>query len=243
MFTSAREFLRNHLDLSDLPLAVAQIERVELALGEISEAGTSQDYGRGAFQGASAQRMQLQMALRSDMSRIAAIAKVLDPAEYPGAAERFRVSGTKSYTALQSRARAFIDAIEPMKQAFLDHGAPADFDARLADLTTALEAAGERKYRCLHRQMEGTARMEESARRGVKAVRVLNAIVRQRLKDDPELLGVWKAAQHIERPPKRGTPEQEDASQSQQAVTADLTSLACLSSPPIAQGPTSVPHR
>ena len=40
----------------------------------------------------------------------------------------------------------------------------------------------------------------------IKAVRKLDPIMRQRLKDDPAKLAAWKAAVHIEREPKKKKP-------------------------------------
>ena len=42
---------------------------------------------------------------------------------------------------------------------------------------------------------------------GVKAVRILDSIMRPRLKATPALLEVWKAVYRIERPPKKKSTE------------------------------------
>ena len=51
--------------------------------------------------------------------------------------------------------------------------------------------------------MVGIAGMAETAMRNVRAFRVLDSIVRPKLKSNPALLQVWKAVTKIERPPKR----------------------------------------
>jgi hypothetical protein len=108
--------------------------------------------------------------------------------------------------ALLNRSRAFVEAIGPIKAAFVAHGQPSDFDETFAGIIVAMDAATARRFSGLHEQMSGTAGMEVAAKRGVKAVRVLDSILSLKLKDDPSQLAVWKAAQRIERDPVRRKP-------------------------------------
>jgi len=57
--------------------------------------------------------------------------------------------------------------------------------------------------------------MNEAARKGVRAVRVLDSIVTPKLQSDPALLQVWKTTIRIERPPKR---KKEDGQQPAQPL-------------------------
>ena len=203
MLTRVKQFTTDHPLLPANATATAQIAVLDTSIAALSDNGTGQEMGRGLAAGAVDDRLRLQKKLRMELSGIARIARELDEDAYPDAAAQFRSSGIKTYTGLLNRAHAFIEAIGPIKSAFVDHGMPADFDEALSGLVADLEAAGNRKFGGLHEQMNGTAGMDVAAKKGVKAVRVLDAIMRQKLKSDPALLSVWIQAQKIERPPKK----------------------------------------
>ena len=108
---------------------------------------------------------------------------------------------TRTYAELMNRGNAFVEAIGPVKAAFVEHGLPVDFDEQLAELLAQFAAAGVRTNGGLHKQMDGTAGMAEAARKGVKAVRVLDSIMREKLKDSPAELSVWIKVQQIKSGP------------------------------------------
>jgi hypothetical protein len=60
-----------------------------------------------------------------------------------------------------------------------------------------------RRVSGVQERKQGTVGLAAAARKGVKAVRVLDSIMTVKLKSDRVMLAVWKAAQHIERDPVR----------------------------------------
>jgi hypothetical protein len=240
MLTRVKQFTTDHPLLPANATATAQIAVLDASIAALSANGTGQETGRGLVAGAVDDRLRLQGELRKELSGIARIARELDEEAYPGAAAQFRCSRIRTYTGLLNRAHAFIEAIGPMKAVFVDHGMPADFDESLAGLVAALEAAGNRKFGGLHEQMNGTAGLDLAAKKGVKAVRVLDAIMRQKLKSNPALLAVWIQAQKIERPPKKAkAPAPQLAVNGAKAAPA----LKNASNGPVEEQPTAVEPR
>jgi hypothetical protein len=189
-------YMADHPLTPAIALATTQIGLIQAAITQLTTLGGSQDGGTALRSGSSADRRRIAKELRKALSRIARVGKQLDQELYPGTAEQFRCT-TRSYAELMNRGTAFVAAIGPVKAAFVEHAMPADFDEQLSDLLAEFAAAGVRTYGGLHQQMDGTAGLRESSRKGVKAVRVLDSIMREKLKNDPAELSVWIKTQQI----------------------------------------------
>jgi hypothetical protein len=183
------------------PKATAQIAILKASITELATLAGNQDAGRAEWRGASDDRIRLRNELRDKLSEISAISKVLDPETYPTARQQFKMTVNGSFASYVTRGHAFLTAIGPMKAAFVEHGLAADFDEALSDAVTQLEDAGAHTESALQVQMIGTASMNDTAKRGVRAVRILDSIVSPKLKSTPALLAVWKAVTRIERAP------------------------------------------
>jgi hypothetical protein len=140
------------------------------------------------------------------MRKISDIAIVLDPVTYPGAREQFRMPRTEKYQDLLNRAQAFLEAVGPIKSAFVERDLPADFDETLAGLITEFTTATQTKATGLAGQVQGTAGVRAATLNGVTIVRELGAILKVRYENDPGLYAAWKSASHIERPPRSEAP-------------------------------------
>ncbi len=204
MLVGADGFMDGHPLTPANAKAAAEIAILKASIAEIATLAGNQDAGHAAWRGASDDRVRLRAELRSKLSEISVISKVLDPVLYPTAKAQFKMTVNGSFASYVTRGNAFIQAIGPIKAAFVEHGLAADFDEGLAEAVAALEEAGAHTESALQKQMLGTASMLEAARRGIRAVRVLDSIVSPRLRStNPALLAVWKAVTKIERPPKR----------------------------------------
>jgi predicted DNA-binding WGR domain protein len=64
---------------------------------------------------------------------------------------------SNGYAAFLSRANAFIEAVGPIKAAFVERGLPADFDEQLADKIAAITAATNSRMLGKAEQVGGTA--------------------------------------------------------------------------------------
>ena len=204
MLVAVDEFLDDHAITPPIAKATAEIAILKGSITELATLAANQDAGRGEWRGASDDRVRLKAALSDKLSEISAIAKVLDPVLYPTARQQFKMTVNGSFISYITRGNAFLQVIGPIKAAFVDHGLAADFDEALSDAVTQLEEAGAHAENALQHQMTGTAGMELAAKRGVKEVRVLDSIMRPRLKATPALLEVWEGGHQDRAPAEEG---------------------------------------
>ena len=100
-----------------------------------------QDSGNAEFRSGTLSRREASIALRDVMRPINQMARALPKDQYPGVRALFRMPPTTGYAAILSRANAFLEAVGPIKSAFVERGLPADFDEQLADKVAAITAA------------------------------------------------------------------------------------------------------
>ena len=177
---------------------VAELKKV---IEELTEAATTQTSGLSSVQRATAERLAAREALRESMQAIARTARVM-AIDMPGLENKFRLPRSGSDPALLQTARAFAADALPLKAEFLRHEMHAsfleDFKEDIADLERAM--GQQNTGRGAH--VSATASVETAAERGMNAVRKLDAIVRNKFRDDPATLAAWESARHIESTPR-----------------------------------------
>jgi hypothetical protein len=169
-------------------------------IAEIEAHGDDQETGRGLARGGTAECRRIASELRALMRQISDISKVVDPGEFPGVAQQLRMPGN-SYVSLETRARAFVEVVAPIKSAFVDRMMPEDFDEELQGLIEAFAQARDRKYSGRAEQVGGTAGIAEAIRRGMRLARELDAILSVAHAKSPALLAPWKSALRPRREP------------------------------------------
>jgi hypothetical protein len=182
--------------------------RVDVLVGSISTLielantqGGDQVEGRGDFHGGTAHRRQLAGALQSRLREIGYTARALPQDLYPGTKEQFRVPRQLRYQQIIDIGNAFLDAIGPIKAAFVERAYPADFDETLASQIEAFEAATQRKARGRQLRRTGTAGLKETLPKLKVAIDELDAILSVHYRAiDPTLLAVWKNVKRVENP-------------------------------------------
>ncbi len=185
------------------PAAVALFDEVETTRDALLTLAADQESGNGAFHAGVDDRERASKLLRERLTEIAAMARSLDPTQIPAVSELQRVTESQSYQSLRANGQAFVEAVTPIQQAFVDREFPVGFVAEIATLTAALDDAGSRKFGGLMEQVEGTAGLDLLAKRGARLVRQLDAILTKMLKNsNPALLAAWKTASHVERKAK-----------------------------------------
>jgi hypothetical protein len=192
----------------DHPLTtpIAAVTTLYTQVGNVATAIRShkgdQESGRGEFLGGSSTRALMAERLHGKMRPINRIARALNREQYPGVREKFFMPRSRSYEDLIGRAEAFIDAIAPIKQVFVDRGMAADFDTDLTAAKDALVAATGDKNSGLATQVGGTAGLLAKSREGLQRMRELDAILSHQYEQNPVLLAAWKSACHVERDPE-----------------------------------------
>jgi hypothetical protein len=200
-----KRFILDHPFAPAIPGAAVLATTINTAIDNLQEHGGTQTEGFGTFRAGADERSAKAAELRETLRDLNKTARELDRDLFPGVHLQFRMPRSKSYQALLNAATAFHSAapVDPLKQAFIDHGHAADFDVALAAKIAAVQAALLRKASGRQEQREGTAAQELIARNGMAAVRALGSIVNVRYRTaDPALLEVWNAAARVENGPR-----------------------------------------
>jgi hypothetical protein len=176
---------------------------VNATVGELDEHVTKQASGAGSAKQATTSRSEARDELRRDMEAISRTARSMAE-EIPGLDDKFRLPrGNASDQILIATARAFAEDAVPLKAEFIRHEMNANFlDDLNADIT-AFEQAVNAQNMNVEKRVTATAAIENALENGIKAVRRLDAIVRNKFENDPATLAAWTSASHIERSPRR----------------------------------------
>ena len=199
--------LRVILFVTDHPLTPANARvtvlqtSISAVVAEIQLHSGDQDTGRGISRGGTRDARRIAKDLRALMRLASDIGKALDEDAYPGLAEQLRMPGA-AYAVLETRARTFVEVLTPIKQVFVDHMMPADFDLTLQGLIDEFVEARERKSAGRAEQVGGTAGIAEAVRRAMRLARELDAILSSAYAKNASLLAAWKSAARVHRVPE-----------------------------------------
>ncbi|MBI3399836.1 MAG: sigma 54-interacting transcriptional regulator [Acidobacteria bacterium] len=172
----------------------------------VFEAAT-QVSGRSAAREASSSKAAARAALRGALRAISRTARAL-ALDTPGLDNKFRLPFTYGSQALLNAGRAFAQDARPLAAEFVAHSLPPTF---LKDLDTDIqrfEAAIREHAAGIGAHVAARAAIDAAIEGGLTAIQRLDAIVLNRLRDDPAMLAVWERARHVERQPrvKNGAP-------------------------------------
>jgi len=123
--------------------------------------------------------------------------------DVPGVLNKFPMPPRDNDSALLNAGRARLADSIAFKAQFIAHELPADF---LEELTANIEALNE----SISDQGSGVGdhvragqALDDAIDRGVEIVRKLDAIIRNKYANRPDVLAEWTSASHIERAPRR----------------------------------------
>lgn len=199
MLTRVRDFCTTHAaSFPENSLGGQQSAAVSAAVEELSQEAATQSSGISSVQQATVSKAGAREALRESMQAISRTARVM-ALDTPGLENKFRLPRSGSDRRLLSTARAFAADALPLKAEFIRHELPATFIEDLrADIADLERAIGDQNTgRGTH--VTATATIEEAVERAMNAVRRLDAIVRNKFRDDPATLAAWESARHVER--------------------------------------------
>jgi hypothetical protein len=118
----------------------------------------------------------------------------------PGVDEKFRVPLRGSDREFITTARRFAAEAESLQVEFLNYELPADFLADLREDITAFEKSLEDRTAARSGVVTATAAIDEGMSAGLGIIRDLDAVVRNRYRNDPTTLAAWVSATHVPRP-------------------------------------------
>lgn len=149
-------------------------------------------------------------ALREDVEAINRTARAMSFTT-PGVDERFRMPRGSSNQALLNSARAFAtDAVE-LKAEFIRHELPANFLESLETHIAEFEQATVGLHQRRTARVSATSAIEGALERGMAVVRQLDAVVKNKFRNQAATLAAWSSASHTERSPKTAKAQQTDS--------------------------------
>lgn len=197
MFISTVEFDdANAADYADLTEAAAQFAIVRDVLAKLQNYAADQTSGaRGQ---AVEQKSVIVLAMRRKMTRISKTARALNFSD-PGFRRLFRVPDDNNYQLILATAREFVEQATLHIAAFGRLGIQqALIDALAADIT-ALEEAISSKAAAHIEGVGATAGVDAEIERGMRAEKILDAIMQNVYDENPVKYSEWKSARHVRR--------------------------------------------
>jgi hypothetical protein len=165
-----------------------------------------QGTGNREFREGATERLLMVKEIWAMNRRIADIARsIAEEGVDPGMAEKFRLPrDNRTYLLAAITALAFADQVEQYEALFTERNLAPTFLDDLRGHVTAFETASGIRVGGLAVQTTGTAGLELLAKDGLKNVRMLRPLIREKLKNQPALQAAWDLAARVA---KRGSVE------------------------------------
>lgn len=174
---------------------------VNAVVTELDSHAVKQSSGASTARQSSTSKAVARAALREDLEALTRTARAL-AIGMPGLEEKFRMPRKASDQELVNTARTFAADASPLKAEFIRHEMPADFLEDLQSDIDAFEEAINQKNVGRDTRVTATAAIDDVIERGMILLRQLDAIVRNKFRDDPSKLAAWTSASHVERAPR-----------------------------------------
>ncbi len=165
--------------------------------------GAEQLSGGSEAHGSVLSKATLWLLIQDDLVHINRAAHSLALLGTPGVEGEFRMPRGNSNQKLLNAARAFIQDATPLKAQFITLSLPADFLDTLQAHTDAFEACIKSKAAGKGTRAGATAGIADTVHKAVIALHVVDTIVRNTYKNDPQKLAEWTVASHVERVAKK----------------------------------------
>lgn len=169
---------------------------------ELQQHGTAQSASRSATKTSTGAKKAARDELRRQMVAISETARAME-SSIPGISQSFRLPNSNGDQALLNAGRAFVEAATPLESEFVSREMRTDFLAKLSAAIDGFESACESQNRNREKCVTATAAIDEVVARGMAVARELDAIVRNKFRDDAAMLAAWESARHVERPARR----------------------------------------
>lgn len=174
---------------------------ISQAVTELSDHATTQAASTSTARQGTTSKAAARAALREELEVINRTARVM-AFELTGLGDKFRLPHGSDQDLLIA-ARAFVVDAGPIRSDFQRYGMRAEFLDDLNSRIAAFEQATADRNQSLERQTASSAAIDEAMERGLKALKQLDRVMRNSLRDDVETLTAWITASHVERVPHR----------------------------------------
>lgn len=205
-FKRVRNFDATHAGLFTAgTLARDLFDTIARCADEIEARAAAESSGRGAARQGTSIKAAARAALMEDLKVIRRTALSV-AAVIPGLDDKFRLPRKPTDRELIDTARAFLADAEPLKAEFLRREVPERVFQNLATNLAAFEAALNAQYAGKGESVTAAASIDAAFERGTDALRQLDPIVRNKLRDNPAALAAWMTAKRTERAARRSKP-------------------------------------
>ncbi|MFN2454160.1 MAG: hypothetical protein ABR577_08060 [Pyrinomonadaceae bacterium] len=208
MLTRVRDFGAMHTtDFPASTLGNQLFTTIGTIVTELDAHAANQSSGIRASQQGTTSKAVARDRLRRALEEISRTARSMAFAA-PGLDSKFHLPRTRKGgdQELLNAARSFAADAAPLKTEFIRHELPATF---LADLDADIESFEQSvtfKHQGTDTHVAATAAIDEAIEGGTNAVRQLDAIIRNKFRDDSATLAAWTSASHTERAPRPKAP-------------------------------------
>ena len=168
---------------------------------ELSTHATTQVASASSARQGATSKAVARAALREDLEAINRTAHVM-AFEVTGLGDKFRMPRPSDHNLLTA-ARAFAVDATPLTNVFVRYGLPQNFLDDLNSDIAAFEQATTERNQSIETQTASGAAIDETTDRGLKALKQLDRVMRNVLRDDVGMLTAWITASHVERVPHR----------------------------------------
>ena len=185
-------------DLGGNATLTAQFAIIQTQIGIIETAMTDQVAAGGDASQAYEHKDTEREDLRAQMQPIANTARRMNGV-IDGISEKYKMPYNRSDQVMLNTAKAWVKDLPGVEAAFLDFAMPATFIADLNAAAKAFENTIDPTSDAVDNRVEATADIGESDRKGMAALRVCDAIIRNIYANNVGKLAAWLSASHVER--------------------------------------------
>lgn len=173
-------------------------EQIHASVLKLAGCGISQTSGKTALRASSSERARARAILRGHLETISRTARGVNLTQ-------FWIPRDKSDRTLVEVGHMFATRAEPLKQVFIDSHMPPNFMEELNAAVQNLEKTIKDQVFNKGTRLAATAAIEQARNEGLSALKRLDPLMENLLRDDPATLAVWDSVRHVEQysPPVR----------------------------------------
>lgn len=199
MFRRVRNFGTTHEGAFPADsLARELFDNIGNIVKDLERLAAEQSSGRAAVRQHTAGKAAARAALLKILTIISRTARVM-ALTMPALEGKFQLPSRMNDQALLDTARAFLADAQPFKAAFLRFEVPEHIFQDLETQTAAFQAALVGQYEAGESSLTAATSFDEGIERGTNYLRQLDAVVRNKLRNDPVGLAAWERARRLER--------------------------------------------
>lgn len=205
--TRVRDFGTSHAAaFPDASLGGQLFAEIDAVIAELTAQAATQNVGLSTAREGTSSKASARTALRERLAAVSRTARAM-AVDTPAIGKKFRMPSGTGDQVLLNAARAFVTNATPLAEEFIKHELPENFLADLQADIAELEQAISARHQSTETHVSATAAIDAAFERGLNALRKLDAIVRNKFRNEPIILAAWTSASHVPHRAHKSTPE------------------------------------